>query len=54
MAEVPARVDLTQAKPVGPFSMMFALGHPEIKQGMGVMLEITKGMSVLKNGVVQK
>ncbi len=54
MAEVPARVDLTQAKPVGPFSMMFALGHPQIKQGMGVMLEITKGMSVLKSGVPQK
>ncbi len=50
IAEVPARVDLTQAKPVGPFSMMFALGNPEVKQGMGVVLELTKGLSLLKNG----
>jgi uncharacterized protein YjgD (DUF1641 family) len=50
MAEVPARVDLSQAKEVGPFGMIFALGNPEVKQGMGVMLELTKGLALLKNG----
>jgi uncharacterized protein YjgD (DUF1641 family) len=50
VAEVPARVDLSQAKPVGPFGMVFALGNPEIKQGMGVVLELTKGLAILKNG----
>jgi len=49
-AEVPARVDLSQAKAVGPFSMLFALGNSEVKQGMGVVLELTKALSVLKNG----
>ena len=49
MAEVPARVDLSQAKDVGPFGMIFALGNPEVKQGMGVMLELTKGLALLKN-----
>ena len=50
MAEMPARVDLSQAKEVGPFGMIFALGNPEVKQGMGVMLELTKGLALLKNG----
>ena len=50
VAELPARVDLSQAKPVGPFGMVFALGNPEIKQGMGVVLELTKGLAILKNG----
>ena len=50
MAEIPARVDLSQAKEVGPFSMIFALRNPEVKQGMGVMLELTKGLALLKDG----
>ena len=48
MAEVPARVDLSQAKEVGAFGMLFALGNPEVKQGMGVVLELTKGLALLK------
>ena len=48
VAEVPARVDLSQAKPVGPFAMMFALGNSEVKQGMGVVLELTKGLAALQ------
>ncbi len=50
VAEVPARVDLSQAKEVGPFGMLFALGNREVKQGMGVVLELTKALSLLKNG----
>lgn len=50
MAEIPARVDLSQAKDVGPFGMLFALGNSEVKQSMGVMLELTKGLALLKNG----
>ncbi|MGW8221342.1 MAG: DUF1641 domain-containing protein [Syntrophobacteria bacterium] len=49
-ADVPARVDLSQAKAVGPFGMLFALGNSEVKQGMGVVLELTKALSLLKNG----
>ena len=48
MAEVPTRVDVAAAKPVGPFSMLFALGDDQVKQGMGVMLELTKAMAGLK------
>ena len=49
-AEIPVTVDLSQAKDVGPFSIMFALGNNEVKQGMGVLLELTKGLALLKNG----
>jgi uncharacterized protein YjgD (DUF1641 family) len=48
-AEVPATVDLSQAKAVGPIGMLFALGNSEVKQGMGVVLELTKGLSRLKD-----
>jgi uncharacterized protein YjgD (DUF1641 family) len=50
LAEVPERVDLSQAKPVGPFGMIFALRDPDIMQGLGVVLELTKGLCVLKDG----
>jgi uncharacterized protein YjgD (DUF1641 family) len=49
VAEVPAAVDLSQAKSVGPIGMLFALGNSEVKQGMGVVLELTKGLSRLKD-----
>lgn len=49
VAEVPAGVDLSQAKSVGPIGMLFALGNSEVKQGMGVVLELTKGLSRLKD-----
>lgn len=50
MAEVPARMDLSKARPAGPFRMMFALRNSEVKQGLGVLLEMTKGLAALKNG----
>ena len=49
VAEVPAGVDLSQAKGVGPIGMLFALGNSEVKQGMGVVLELTKGLSRIKD-----
>jgi uncharacterized protein YjgD (DUF1641 family) len=49
-AEIPAKLDLSRAKPVGVFGAMFALRDPDVKQGMGVLLEITKGLALLKNG----
>jgi uncharacterized protein YjgD (DUF1641 family) len=49
-AEIPAKLDLSRAKPVGVFGAVFALRDPDVKQGMGVLLEITKGLALLKNG----
>ena len=47
-AEVPSRVDLSHAKPAGAWGMLWAMGNPEVKDGLGVLLELTKGLSVLK------
>ncbi|MGO9018535.1 MAG: DUF1641 domain-containing protein [Syntrophobacteraceae bacterium] len=49
-ADIPAKLDLSRAKPVGIFGAAFAMRNPELKQGMGVLLEITKGLVLLKNG----
>ena len=49
-AEIPAKMDLSQAKPVGLFGAAFALRNPEVREGMGVLLEMTKGLALLKDG----
>jgi len=50
MAELPSKVDLAKAKPVGPFGMLGALSSKEARQGLGVLMELTKAMGGLKNG----
>jgi uncharacterized protein YjgD (DUF1641 family) len=50
MAELPANVDFANAKPVGPFGMLGALSSKQARDGLGVLMEITKAMGALKNG----
>jgi uncharacterized protein YjgD (DUF1641 family) len=50
IAELPSRVDLSRAKPVGPFGMLGALSGREARQGLGVLMELTKAMGGLTNG----
>ncbi len=50
ISELPSRVDLANAKPVGPFGMIGALSSKEARQGLGVMMELTRAMGQLKNG----
>ena len=50
MAALPSKVDLDKAKPVGLFGMLGALGSKEARQGLGVLMELTKAMGGLKNG----
>jgi len=52
-AEVPSRVDLSFAKPAGAWGLLWALGNPEVKEGMGVLLELTKGLSTLRPKEIQ-
>jgi len=47
-AEVPSCVDLSRAKPAGAWGLMWAMGNPEVKNGLGILLELTKGLSALK------
>jgi uncharacterized protein YjgD (DUF1641 family) len=50
LADLPSKVDLAGAKPVGPFGMLGALSGKEARQGLGVLMELTKAMGSLKNG----
>jgi len=50
MAALPSKVDLEKVKPVGPFGMLAALSSKEARQGLGVLMELTKAMGDLKNG----
>jgi len=52
-AELPSKVDLASAKPVGLFGMLGALSSKEARQGLGVLMELTKAMGSLKNGGTQ-
>lgn len=48
LLNVPAGVDLDEAKPVGVGGMISAGFNPEIKKGIGVMLELTKALGKMK------
>ena len=50
MAALPSKVDLESAKPVGPFGMLGALSSKEARQGLGVLMQLTKAMGGLNNG----
>jgi uncharacterized protein YjgD (DUF1641 family) len=50
MADLPSKVDLSGAKPVGPFGMLGALSSKKAREGLGVLMELTKAMGDLKNG----
>jgi uncharacterized protein YjgD (DUF1641 family) len=50
IAELPSKVDLSHARPVGPFGMLGALSGREARQGLGVLMELTKAMGNLTNG----
>jgi hypothetical protein len=47
-AEIPSRVDLSRVQSVGPFGMLWAGGNQEVKDGLGVLLEMTRGLAALK------
>ncbi len=50
IAELPAKIDLSSSKPIGPFGLLGALSSKEAKKGLGVLMELTKAMGDLKNG----
>ena len=50
IADLPSKIDLSGAKPVGPFGMLSALSSKEARQGLGVLMQLTKAMGELNNG----
>ncbi len=52
--EIPGSVDLSNTQKVGPFRMLSAGFNSDVKEGLGVLIELTKAMSKLKtNGQEQ-
>ena len=47
-AAIPAGLDLANTKKVGPFGMLSAGFDPEVKDGLGVMMALTKAMGKMK------
>ena len=48
LAEMPSKLDLETSKDVGPFGLLWACSNKEVKEGLGVLMQLTKGMGKLK------
>ena len=48
-ADLPCRADVSGAKPVGVWGLMGALSRPDVKEGLGVALELTSSLARLKS-----
>ena len=46
----PWRWTWRRSKPVGPFGMMWKMRSEDCRQGLGVMLELTRALGKLKAG----
>jgi uncharacterized protein YjgD (DUF1641 family) len=51
MANLPSHVDLEGCKKTGPFGLAFAMCDQEVKEGLGVLIELARAMGKLKNDV---
>jgi uncharacterized protein YjgD (DUF1641 family) len=49
IVEVPAQVDLKSAKDIGPVSLLWHSSNKEVKEGLGVLIELTKALGNLKS-----
>jgi uncharacterized protein YjgD (DUF1641 family) len=49
ITSVPANVDLDNIKKIGPFGMISAGFDSEVKQGLGVMMALTKAMGKIQS-----
>ncbi|PKN66846.1 MAG: hypothetical protein CVU57_04595 [Deltaproteobacteria bacterium HGW-Deltaproteobacteria-15] len=49
VVEIPGKMDLAASKEVGPLSLLFAGSNKEVKEGLGVLIELTKGLGKLRN-----
>jgi uncharacterized protein YjgD (DUF1641 family) len=47
-ADLPTKVDLSSSRGVGPFGLLWAISNKEVKEGLGVLMELTKALATLK------
>jgi uncharacterized protein YjgD (DUF1641 family) len=46
--DLPAQVDLEKARPAGPVSLLWRMRSKECREGLGVMVEMTRALGKLK------
>lgn len=49
ISDMPSKLDLSASKSVGPFGLLLACSNKEVKEGLGVLMELTKGLGNLKH-----
>ena len=50
LLDIPLELRLEEVKPLGPLGALSGLGSKEVRQGLSVMLELTKAVGKLKQG----
>jgi uncharacterized protein YjgD (DUF1641 family) len=50
LLDIPLELRLEEVKPLGPLGALAGLGSKEVRQGLSVMLELTKAVGKLKQG----
>ena len=48
LMEIPGQVKLEEARPAGPIGLIFRMQNEECRQGLGVVLELTRALGKLK------
>jgi uncharacterized protein YjgD (DUF1641 family) len=49
-SKIPSTINLEDSKSTGPVSMLMAMNDKDIKKGLGILMELTKGLSKLRDG----
>jgi uncharacterized protein YjgD (DUF1641 family) len=53
LTDIPMEIDLEASQPVGPVGLVFRMQNQECRQGLGVMVELTRALGKIKNGRAQ-
>jgi len=48
LIDIPLAINLEEAKPAGPFGLLWRMRDKECQEGLGVLVELTKALSKLK------
>jgi uncharacterized protein YjgD (DUF1641 family) len=48
VVDIPLEINLEEARPTGPFGLLWRMRSEECKEGLGVLVELTKALSKLK------
>lgn len=48
LTDLPGKLHLEEARPVGPVGMLMAMGSSEVRESLGVLLQLTKALASLK------